>query len=324
MMFRRQFIGAVALLPLTRTPASAQFAGRTYRLAVISPSASSATDIRDLVFPELAKLGFVEGRNLAISIHVGTVADMSNLGRAAVALNPDVVIAATNAGVRAILEHSRSVPIVMAFAGEDPVATGLAKSLAKPGGSVTGLTNQSTELDGKHVAQLHEAVPTVRRMAILAVPPPRHVDSIAEMKRVGQVIGLEMQAFYAYAEAGYGSAFAAMRDFRADAVAIASAPEYVRDGAILARLALDAGLPTIGEAASMARDGCLLGYGVDRSVFRRRAADFVARILRGTPPGDIPIEQPTVFEFAVNLKTAAALGLTIPTTILVRADEVIE
>jgi putative tryptophan/tyrosine transport system substrate-binding protein len=323
-MKRRFFIIAGlggALLP---SWARAQSADKVYRLAVISPAVTSAEDIRAVVFPELAKRGFVEGRNLAITMHVGTPAELSELARTAMATRPDVVIASTNAGVRAILEHSKTVPIVMAFAREDPVATGLAKSLAKPGGSVTGLTNQATELDGKHVAQLVEAVPNARRIAILAVPPPRHLDSVQEMRRVAKVLGLDAQEFFGHEEAAYGAAFAGMRQFGAQGLVIASAPEYVRDGAILARLALEAGLPSIGEAASMARDGLLLGYGPDRVVFRRRAADFVARILRGVPPGDIPIEQPIAFEFAVNLKTASALGLTIPITILLRADEVIE
>ena len=323
-MKRRYFLMAGIGGAVIPSWAIAQAVDKVYRLAVISPSASSAADIRAIVFPELARLGFVEGRNLVITVHVGVAADLPELARTAIAARPDVVIASTNAGVRAVLEQSKSVPIVMAFAGEDPVATGLAKSLAKPGGSVTGLTNQATELDGTHVALLHEAVPSARRIAILAAPPPRHVDSIGEMKRVARALGLDIQEFYGYEEAEYAAAFAGMRQFRAEAVAIASAPEYVRDGAILARLAIEAGLPTIGEAASMARDGCLLGYGPDRVVFRRRAADFAARILRGTPPGDIPIEQPTVFEFAVNLKTAKALGLTMPPSILVRADEVIE
>ncbi len=323
-MNRRIFVIAGLGSMLLPSSAHAQATDKVYRLAVISPAIVSAEEIRTVVFPELAKRGCVEGRNLAITMHVGNSAELSELARTAVATRPDVVIASTNAGVRAILEHSKMVPIVMAFAGEDPVVTGLAKSLAKPGGNVTGLTNQATELDGKHVAQLAEAVPSARRIAILAVPPPRHVDSIQEMRRMAQALGLEVKEFYAHEAAAYGSAFAGMRQFGAQGLAIASAPEYVRDGVILGRLALEAGLPAIGEAASMARDGLLLGYGPDRVAFRRRAADFVARILRGVPPGDIPIEQPTAFEFAVNLKTAAALGITIPTTILIRADEVIE
>lgn len=322
-MKRRAFMAGLSGAMLSST-ALAQTPGRTYRVAVISPAAISAAEIRDVVFPELARLGFVEGRNLVVTMHVGHSSELSQLGRAAMATNPDVVIASTNASVRAVLAHSRSVPIVMAFAGEDPVTTGLAASLAKPGGSVTGLTNLATELDSKKLALLNEAVPNARRFAILAVQPPRHVNSILAMKRIGQALGLEVQEFFAHEAASYDAAFVGMRRFRAEALVVASAPEYVRDGAMLARLAIDAALPIIGELVSMARDGCLLGYGVNRVAFRRRAADFVAQILRGAAPGDIPIEQPMVFQFTVNLKTAKLLGLTIPTSTLLRADEVIE
>lgn len=322
-MKRRDFLVGFAILPVSSwSRALAQ--DKVYRLAVISPSELSAEEIRTVVFPELARLGFIEGRNLSTSMYVGSPSELSKLGRDAVATRPDVVIASTNAGVRAILEHSQTVPIVMAFGGDDPVATGLARSLSRPGGSVTGLTNQATELDGKHIELLHEAVPTARRIAILAIQPPRHDDAIREMKRVAATLGVEAKEFFGHEEAAYGGAFAGMRQFGAEALAFASAPEYVRDAKILARLSSAAGLPSIGEAASMAHDGCLLGYGPDRIVFRRRAADFAARILRGTAPGDIPIEQPTVFRFGVNLQTAKKLGLTIPTSILLRADEVIE
>lgn len=322
-MRRRNFLfglGSMSAAPWTGAAAQ----DKVYRLAVISPSALTAEEIRTVVFPELARLGFVEGRNLVTSMHVGDQAALSKLGQDALATRPDVIIAAANTSVRAILAHSKTVPIVMAFAGEDPVATGLAQSLSRPGGSVTGLTNQSSEFGGKHISLLHEALPAAKRIAILALEPPRHVDSVREMKRVASTIGIEAREFFGQGEATYRAAFTAMRQFRAEALAIAAAPEYVRDAKILGRLALEARLPSISEAARMAHDGCLMGYGPDRIVFRRRAADFVARIFRGTPPGDIPIEQPTIFRFAINLLTAKQLGMVIPTSLLARADEVIE
>ncbi len=322
-MRRRAFLfGLGGLSTATWTGAGAQ--DRVYRLAVISPSSLTAEEIRDVVFPELARLGFVEGRNLVTSTHTGDRSQLSSLGRDAVATRPDVIIASTNAAVRAILEHSKTVPIVMAFAGEDPIATGLAQSLARPGGSVTGLTNQSAEFGAKHISLLHEAVPAARRIAILAIPPPRHVDAVREMKRVAGTLGLEAREYFGDEVTAYGAAFAGMRQFRAQALAIAAAPEYIRDAKTLARLSAEAGMPSISEATSMAHDGCLMGYGPDRVAFRRRAADFVASIFRGTPPGEIPIEQPTLFQFAINMLTAKRLGLTIPTTLLARADEVIE
>ncbi len=305
-------------------PRSARTQEKIRRIAVMSPSTTTVEEIRDVVFPELAKMGFVEGRNLIVTTHVGTQLELSELARQALALAPEVFIASTNASVRAILEHTTTVPIVMAFAGEDPVATGLAKSLARPGGSVTGLTNQAAEFAAKNVSLLHEAVPAARRIGALALPPPRHISSIQEMQRVALHLGLSCEPFYAQYTAEYEAAFGAMRTARIEALICAAAPEYIRDAAIISRFALAAGLPTIGEATSMARDGCLIGYGTNRVVFRRRAADFVARILRGTPPGELPIEQPTVFELTINLVTAKKLGLDIPQSILARADEVIE
>jgi putative tryptophan/tyrosine transport system substrate-binding protein len=304
--------------------AAAQTSGRMYRLAVISPSTSSARDIREIVLPELARMGFAEGRNLTVSMHVGALAQLPELGVEAVATQPDVVIASTNAAVNAILATSRSVPVVMAFAGEDPVAAGIAKSLARPGGSVTGLTNQSSELDGKRLSLLHDIVPGVRRIGILAVPPPRNVASIAAIEKVAGRLGLQTTVFVASRSSEYPAAFASMRAANIEALVLASAPEYVDDAAVIARLAIAGSLPTIGEAGSMALDGLLIGYGPNRIVFRRRAADLAAKILRGTPPGEIPIEQATTFEFKINLQTAKALGITVAPILLGQADEVIE
>ena len=323
-MRRREFIAGVGGMAMSPLSARAQSTEKIRRIAVMSPSMTTVEEIRDVVFPELAKMGFIEGRNLIVTTHVGTQSELSELARQALSLMPELFIASTNASVRAILEHSTTVPIVMAFAGEDPVATGLAKSLARPGGSVTGLTNQAAEFAAKNVSLLHEAVPTARRIGALALPPPRHIASIQEMQRVALQLGLSCEPFYAQDKADYEAAFDAMRAARIEALVCAAAPEYIRDAAIIGRLALAAGLPTIGEATNMARDGCLIGYGPNRVVFRRRAADFVARILRGTPPGVLPIEQPTVFELSINLITAKKLGLELPQSMLTRADEVIE
>jgi putative ABC transport system substrate-binding protein len=179
-------------------------------------------------------------------------------------------------------------------------------------------------MDGKRASLLHDFVPAARRFAILTGRPPRHVEGAEEARRVASKLGLETDAFYADEPADYVAAFAGMRTARSEALVIISAPDFFRDAALLSRLALEAGLPTVCEWASMARDGCLIGYGPNFAALWRRPAEYVARILRGEKPGDLPIEQPTLFEFAVNLKTAKALGLTIPEASLLRADEVIE
>jgi putative tryptophan/tyrosine transport system substrate-binding protein len=174
------------------------------------------------------------------------------------------------------------------------------------------------------VSLLHEFVPAVRRIAILTGHPPRHAEGAEEAQRVARELGLETNVFYADEPADYVAAFASMNTARSEALVIISAPDFFLNAALLSRLALEAGLPTVCEWASMARDGCLIGYGPNFAALWRRPAEYVTRILRGAMPGELPIEQPTVFEFAINLKTAKALGLTIPETLLQRADEVFE
>ena len=212
----------------------------------------------------------------------------------------------------------------MSFIGEDPIEKGVANSFARPGGSVTGVAMLAAEMDGKRASLLHEFVPAARRIAILTGRPPRHAEGAAEAQRVAGKLGLETDVFYADEPADYVAAFAGMRTARSEALIIISAPDFFRDAALLSRLALEAGLPTVCEWASMAHDGCLIGYGPNFAALWRRPAEYVARILRGEKPGDLPIEQPTLFEFAINLKTAKALGLTVPEAFLLRADEVIE
>jgi putative ABC transport system substrate-binding protein len=272
--------------------------------------------------PELAQRGFIENRNLAITTHVGLTTQIPELAREALANKPHVVVATTTFAIQAVHAASSTVPIVMSYIGEDPVSIGLAKSLAKPGGIVTGIVLLAPELDGKRLGVLHEAVPSARRVAILA--GRETPANVKEMQRVALSLGLEAIVFLADEPADYKAVFASMRAARVEALAIASVPEFFRDAAILSREAVEASLPTVCEWASMAREGCLVGYGPNRDALRRRVADYVARILGGAPPGELPIEQPTVFEFAINLKTAKALGLTVPATLLARADEVFE
>jgi putative tryptophan/tyrosine transport system substrate-binding protein len=323
-MDRRQFLVAVPCGALLPSLASAQEPGRVYRMAVISPSEAAVELIRNLQLPELARLGFVVGRNLTLTTHAGVPARMPELAREAIATKPDVVIAVSTVAILAVKEASSTVPIAMSFIGEDPVAKGLAVSLARPGGSATGVAMMAAQLDGKRASLLHEFVPAARRIAILTGRPPRHAEGAEEAQRVARELGLETDVFYADEPADYVAAFAGMRTARSEALVIISAPDFFRDAALLSRLALEAGLPTVCEWASMAHDGCLIGYGPNFAALWRRPAEYVAQILRGAKPGELPIEQPTLFEFAVNLKTAKALGLTIPESALQRADEVFE
>ncbi len=308
---------AAAMLP-------AHAADKVYRLGILSPGAGPVERMRRTTLPELARLGFVESNNLAIAVRLGPREQLSALAGQLTETHPDAVIAVSAAAIRAMHEAAPSIPIVGAFIGEDPVAAGFAQSLAHPGGTITGIVMLAPELDAKRLYLLHEAVPDGRRIAALAVNAQRDTPNLSAVKEAAERVGIELIAFYSGQPEDYPSIFAGMRKIGADAVEIISAPELYTDGPRLAALATETGLPTMCEWAEMARSGCLLGYGPDYGELQHRVADYVARIFRGASPGDLPMEGPTHFQFTVNLKTAKALGLTVPRSILARADEVIE
>src|SRR5215831_7768860 len=269
-MDRRQFLLAVPAGALLSASASAQAPGRLYRIAVISPSELAVADFAKFQLPELARFGFVEGRNLTLTTHVGLPARMPELAREAIATRPDVVVAASTVAILAVKEASSTMPIVMSFIGKDPIAKGLADSLARPGGSVTGVAMLAAEMDGKRASLLHDFVPAARRIAILTGRPPRHAEGAEEAQRVARKLGLETDVFYADEPADYVAAFAGMRKVHSEALVIISAPDFFRDAALVSRLALEAGLATVCEWASMAHDGCLLGYGPNFAALWRR------------------------------------------------------
>jgi putative ABC transport system substrate-binding protein len=324
-MRRREFITLLGATVVWRPqPLRAQPHDKTYRIAVLSTDAETMAAFRDVVLPELAKDGLVEGRNLSISGHFGVPAEMPKLMQQLLAIRPDVVIASSLVSVRAMRAASSTIPIVMSYLGEDPVEQGLVQSLSRPGTNVTGLVLLATELGAKRVALLRELLPAARRLAILAPRPPRSADQVNGMRSVSKGLGFEAQVFHADNATEYSQVFAGMRSAGCEALAMTAHIEFSRDAMKLAELAVQAGIAIIGHWAQMARDGCLLGHGPHNAALRRRTADFVSRILRGATPSDLPIEQPTTFEFVINLKTAKTLGITIPPTLLARADEIIE
>jgi ABC-type uncharacterized transport system substrate-binding protein len=306
------------------TPTAAQTPDqRAYRLAELNPSAASAAFTHSVMLPALEKLGFREGGNLILDERVGEPEQMGQLVRDILRAKPDAIIAIGPDAVNAAREATSTVPIVMF--GSDPIRKGMAASLAHPGGNVTGVVILGAELDGKRLDLLHEAVPGARRVATLMLPSsPDRVASEAAMRDMAEKSGIELVVVEASGPTNYPAAFAAMRDAGAQALLIMANPIFYRDAEMLAQFALEAGLPTACEWAEMARSGCLLGYGPSRAELRRRLAYFVARIFQGAGAGDLPIETPTLFEFAINLKTAHAVGLSIPPAVLSRADEIIE
>jgi putative ABC transport system substrate-binding protein len=315
--------GILALV-LIGVAQAAVAADKVYRLGILSPGAGVVERMRGTTFPELARLGFAEGKNLVIEVRSGPREQLPELARGLAETRPDAVIAVSGSAIRAMKQAAPMVAIVGGFIGEDPIAAGFAASLAHPGGTVTGVVMLAPELDAKRLYLLHETVPNGGRIGALAVNSARDAPNLAAVKDAAEGADIALIPFYGAQAEDYPSAFAAMRDAKIDGLEIISAPELYTDASRLALLAIETGLPTICEWAEMARLGCLLGYGPDYSELQRRVADYVARIFGGTAPGELPIEGPTHYQFTVNLKTARSLGLTLPPAILARADEVIE
>jgi putative tryptophan/tyrosine transport system substrate-binding protein len=324
---RRAFItligGAVVFLH-SRLPLEAQQANKIYRLGILSPSSASVDSIRAVTVPELAKAGFVQGQNLILEPRVGLESQISELARTLVASNVDAIIAVSDISIEAVKAASSTIPVVMSFGTGDPVAAGFATSITRPGGNITGVVMLAPELNAKRLTLLHEAVPKARHIAALAVSEQRYERILSAIRTIAVAAGLELPIFFAETPGAYPAAFTAMRSAGAEALIIVSAPEFNRDAEILAALAVEAKLPTVCEWSHMAAQGCLFGYGPSQTELRRRTADYLVRILRGSAPGDLPIEGPTRFQFTVNLRTAKRLGLELPTGVLLRADEVIE
>jgi putative ABC transport system substrate-binding protein len=316
---------ALALVPSLAFAAVAQPApDRTYRVGLISVSSNSIERLRRYAVPELAKNGFVEGRNVVLETRFGEPDQIAALAAELVATKPDVVVAASNVVVQAVAAASPATPVVAAFFGSDPVAAGTVASLAKPGGRITGIAMLAEALDPKRLTILSDSLPGLRKVAVLAGRPPRHDANVKAMHAVAQTLGIEPTVAEADSPHEYAAAFDRMRAAGAQALVIVSAPDFFRDVAILAPAAQAAGLPTICEWREMAERGCLMAYGPVNEELLRRAAAYVVQILRGVPPSDLPIESPTHFVFTLNLRTAAALGVQFAPNVLIRADEVIE
>lgn len=316
----RAVIGLVAAV-LLAIPAAAE--DRVFRLGVLSPNPGMMDDLRAITLPALARQGFVEGRNLRIDARFGAVERLPALAKELVATAPDVVFASSNPSVEAFMAATTSVPIVMF--GQDPVGAGYAQSLARPGGQVTGVAILTADLDVKRLEQLRDVVPGARRVAVLVHTTGRDNEMREKtLNTMGQRAGLTITHHYVTREEDYRPAFAAMRAAGAELLVVSANTNFARDVGTIAALATAARLPTVCEWQEMAAQGCLLGYGPSRSELYRLSANYIARILRGAAPGELPIEQPANFELGVNMHVARSLNVTIPPTLLLRADQVTE
>jgi putative ABC transport system substrate-binding protein len=326
-MSRRECItligSAAAVSLLLVRVARAQEPGRIYRLGVISGAARQAPRIVAF-FDELKGLGFVEGHNLQIVAGgFGLREDQLTAVAATVAKSaPDVILCLQDQAVRAMQEATHTVPIV-GLTRADMVAAGFVRSLARPGGNTTGVSLLAPELNGKR-QEIMEAVPSARRVAVLADPlitEPAHLQALQNAARAR---GVEVAVFTAGAPEQIAPTMDKAKEWGGTALNVLSAPLFSINRRLVIEQAAALGLPAIYEWAEMADEGGLIAYGARLTLIYGQMARLIVKVLRGIKPEDLPVEQPTKFELVVNLKTAKALGLTIPESLLARADKVIE
>ena len=273
----------------------------------------------------LRELGYVEGQNITIEWRVseGKYERLPDLAAELVRLKVDVIVAPAAQNPLAAKQATRTIPIVMTGTG-DPVGSGLVASLARPGGNVTGLSTLTPEIVGKQLELLKEIVPRVSRVAVLWNPTnPSHPLLLGEAKVAARSLGVQLQIPEARGPDEFEGAFAAMTRERAGALLVLTDGMFLLHQRRIMDLVATSRLPAMYGLRRQVDAGGLMAYGPSLRDSFRRAATYVDKILKGTKPGDLPVEQPTKFELVINLKTAKALGLTIPQSILIRADEVI-
>jgi len=322
-------VSLVLALVAAALPAQAQQAVKAARIGFLSPSSSSDARIRDVleVFRQgLRELGYVEGRSITIEARWadGKYDRLPGLATELVRLRVDVIVAVAARAIRAAKEATRTIPIVMAVV-VDPVATGLVASLARPEGNITGLSTTAPALVAKQLEMLKEVSPKASRVAALTNPAnPGNAPQLRAAEVAAQRLGMQLQPVEARNPTELDSAFAAMTGQSVDAVIVLTDVIFNEHRGRIAELAAKGRLPAVYGLPEHVEAGGLMAYCASRAELFRRAATYVDKILKGAKPADLPIEQPTRFELIVNLRTARALGITIPASILVRADRVIE
>jgi putative ABC transport system substrate-binding protein len=324
---RRQFIAALGGTSLTwPLAAQAQQPGKLPTIGFFSPNSPSAASPWTAAFVKrLRELGWVEGRNVAIEYRWGE----GRTERAAefvaefVQLKVDVIFTHGPANILAAKQATSIIPIVFAVAA-DPVGSGYVATLARPGGNVTGLSMQAPELAGKRLELLREVVPGLHRLAIMANSANSGaVLEMGEIQAAARTLGLDVDTLDIQQAEDIAPAVETIKS-RVDALYVIAAPLVTTNQIRINTLALAARLPTMHGLGEYVETGGLISYGANFPDLFRRAAEFVDKILRGTKPADIPVEQPTKFDLVINLKTAKALGITMPQSLLATADQVIE
>jgi putative ABC transport system substrate-binding protein len=307
----------------------AQPAAKVPRIGYVSTNLAVNTHLADAFRQGLRDLGYVEGRTVVIEFRAaeGQPERFPALMAELVALKVDVIVAANSPAALAAQHATRTLPIVFAVAA-DPVGQGLVTSLAQPGGNVTGLSSLIPELVGKCLEQLTQAMPGLRRVAVLWEPggfgERTEKSMLAEADVVARALGVRLHFIEARGPEDFDWAFAEMTRARADALTVLISAMFYSERTRLVDLAAKHRLPAVYPVREYVDAGGLMSYGAHYADLFRRAATYVDKILKGAKPADLPVEQPTKFELVINLKTAEALGLTMPPTLLFQADKVIQ
>ena len=318
---------AVSLL-LAPLAAVAQQAPKVTKIGLLTPSSPTGSGHLVEAFRQgLRELGHVEGKTFVVEARYGDGRSerLAELARELVTLKPDVIVTSTDVATAAVKRATRTIPIVMALS-TDPVATGFVASLTRPGGNITGLSNISAALSGKRLELLREAVPGLSRVAFLWNPDVRGaLLDYKEIEAVARSLRLELYSLEVSTAEDLDRAFSALTSQRAQAFIVTAANVVIFGRrAEIARFAQSSRLPSMYSTKEYVDAGGLMSYGPSAPDMFRRAAVYVDKILKGTKPADLPVEQPTKFELVINLKTATGLGVAIPPSLLLRADHVIE
>ena len=328
-MSSRALVIAVLLLAVAPAgpPVDAQQAPKIPKIALLAPATPAGTAHLVEAFRQgLRELGHVEGKTFVLELRYGEAKSerLPDLARELVALKADVIVTATDVAIAAVKRETRTIPIVMATS-IDPVGTGFVASLARPGGNVTGLSNVSSELSGKRLELLKEVVPGLSRVAFLWNPDVRgNLLDYKEVEAAARSLRLALQSVEVSSVEDLERAFSAVTSQRAQALILSGNPVTFSKRAEIASFTQRNRLPSMYSTKEYVEAGGLMSYGPSLVGMFRRAATYVDKILKGAKPADLPVEQPTKFELVINLKTAKALGLTLPRSLLQRADQVIQ
>lgn len=309
--------------------AQAQQPKKVHRIGYLSSGDPATESTRsEGIRLALRELGYTEGQNIAIEYRYaeGKRERLPQFAAELVRLKVDIiVVAGADTVVRAAKNATKAIPIVMTGGGLDPVVAGFVESLARPGGNITGITNLGPDLGGKRLELLEEAVPKLTRVAVLYDPanPPSQLQVKEVLPAAGRALGLTVRYWEVRATDGFDRVFAAINKDRPDGLFVLGGPLMYANQKRTIGFALKSRLPSVYNREEDVDAGGLMSYGADLADSYRRAAVYVDKILKGAKPADLPVQQPTKFEFVINLKTAKQIGLTIPQRVLTRADKVI-